>query len=165
MDEIHSTKELEFQYLWKWPNAFFGNRIGKNSANCEPKIDVLSAQHARPNHKSPYFLEKACLAKSLNSLFFGQSLFGENAKFPIFKQKKRVPILSKPVYLTYFYLTCSYNVYINLITIGLNIFSKYLRKGWHKIFASSNPDLNGRRLINAIRRCLVLTVNPVLTVD
>ena len=43
---------------------------------------------ARPNHKSPYFLEKACLAKSLNSLFFGQSLFGENAKVPIFKQKK-----------------------------------------------------------------------------
>ena len=42
---------------------------------------------ARPNHKSPYFLEKACLAKSLNSLFFGQSLFGENAKVPIFKQK------------------------------------------------------------------------------
>ena len=89
-------KNLNFSTFKSDQMRFLATELEKKSANCEPKIDVLSELLGRiikvpifwkrlvwRNRKIPYFLDKACLVKTRKSLFLS---------------KKRVPILSKPVY-------------------------------------------------------------------
>ena len=86
-------KNLNFSTFKSDQMRFWQQNWKKNSANCEPKIDVLSELLGRiikvpifwkrpvwRNRKIPYFLDKACLVKTRKSLFLSKK------KSPYFKQ-------------------------------------------------------------------------------